>query len=113
MANSRNNGGSLTTRTIVLLALSSVVNGGIGLLLFLVWGFGTNPTMSDVPFRIAWYVLPVIILAAAVATVFPWILAGRSHGRSAVVVATLPITLSIVVVLAFLLLDSWLNRTFG
>jgi len=103
----------MTTKTIALLAVSSVVNGGIGLLLLLVWGFGTNPTMSDVTMRIAWYVLPVIIVAAAAATVFPWILAGRAYGRAAVVVALLPITLSIVVVLLFLGLDSWLNRTFG
>jgi len=103
----------MTTKTIVLLALSSVVNGGIGLFLFLVWGFATNPTMSDVTMRIAWYVLPVIILAAAAATIGPWMLAARVQARAAVILAVLPITLSIVVVLLFLGLDSWLSRTFG
>ena len=100
-------------RTIALLLLSSLLNAVLCVGAFLFGAFATDPAMQDVTMRIGYYVMNVIVLAAFVGIFGPWILALRSRNKNAVFLATLPVFLSVVAVLSFLLLDSWLQRTFA
>ena len=103
----------MTKKTAILLVLSSLVNAAIGFGAFIFGVFATSPQMSDVTMRIGYYVLNAIVLAAVVAMFAPWILVHRQRPKGAVAVAVLPVLLTIIAVVAFLLLDSWLRRTFG
>jgi hypothetical protein len=95
------------------LVLSSLLNAPICVFAFLFAGFATNPEMSDVTMRIGYYVLNLISVTAIAGVFAPWILAHRKHNKAAIVVATLPVSLSCLAILAFLTLDSWLQRTFA
>jgi hypothetical protein len=75
--------------------------------------FATSPHMDDVTMRIGFYVVNVISASALVAVFVPWILALRKHNRMSGFFAILPVLLIALTVLAFLTLDSWLNRTFS
>lgn len=69
--------------------------------------------MDDVTMRVGFYVMNLITASALAAVFVPWILAHRKRSKSAVVVAMLPVLLICLATLAFLTLDSWLNRTFS
>ena len=75
--------------------------------------FATNPHMQDVTMRIGFYVVNLISVTALAAIFAPWILALRKYNNTAVIFAILPTLLSCLAILAFLTLDSWLNRTFS
>lgn len=103
----------MPAKTIILLILSSLLNAALAAVVLVFWGFATNPTMPDVTLRIGFYLLPVVAAAAAAGLVLPWVLARRRQGRAAAFAALLPSGLFLLVALAFLLLDSWLQRTFS
>ena len=100
-------------RKIGLLILSSLLNAAICVGSFFVALFATNPEMQDVTMRIGYYVLNMIVVVAFACVFGPWVLALRTHGKSAIAVAALPTLLACTAVLSFLLLDSWLQRTFS
>ncbi len=75
--------------------------------------FATGPHISDVTMRIGFYVVNLITISALAAVFVPWLLAYRERNLGAVFIATLPMLLIFSAVLAFLTLDSWLNRTFS
>lgn len=90
-----------------------MLNAALGFVLFWVMIFATGPHMSDVTMRIGFYVVNGIIISALTAVIVPWFLANRNRNRSAAFIALLPVLLIFCAVLAFLLLDSWLNKTFS
>ncbi len=96
-----------------LLVVSSLLNATISFVLFWFMIFATGPHMGDVTMRIGFYVVNAIIISAVIAVIAPWFLANRHHNRGAAFIALLPVLLIISAVLAFLTLDSWLNRTFS
>lgn len=100
-------------RSVALLISSNLLNAAIFLGSFLFGGFATNPDMQDVTMRIGYYVLNVIVAAAFVGIVAPWILTLRKRHKSAVFFALLPALLVFIAVLSFFTLDSWLQRTFS
>ncbi len=100
-------------RTIALLILSSLLNAALCVAAFFFGLFATSPTMQDVTMRIGYYVVNVIVVAAFLAIFGPWVLALRKRNKSAVLMAALPAILIVLAVLSFLLLDSWLQRTFA
>jgi len=100
-------------RKIGLLILSSLLNAAICVGSLLVALFATNPEMQDVTMRIGYYVLNMIVVVAFACVFGPWVLALRTHDKSAMVVAALPTLLACTAILSFLLLDSWLQRTFS
>lgn len=69
--------------------------------------------MDDVTMRVGFYVVNLITASALAAVFVPWILAYWKWSKIAVVVAILPVLLICLAILAFLTLDSWLNRTFS
>ncbi len=99
-------------KAVGLLALSSLLNIAIGASSFLFGGFATNPEMQDVTMRIGYYVLNLISMVAFVSIFLPWIFAHREHNKLAIFFAILPTLLTCLAILSFLLLDSWLKRTF-
>ena len=99
-------------KTIAHLTLASVLNAVIGVGSFLFAGFATNPEMQDVTMRIGYYVFHGIIAAALIGVFGPWMLARRNRTKSAIFLSVLPALLVCLAVLAFLTLDSWLQRTF-
>jgi hypothetical protein len=103
----------MRVRTVVLLVLASLFNATIGAGAFLVALFATSPSMQDVTMRIGFYVLHLLTAVAAIGVVGPWILVSHQRSRAAAVVALLPALLTLLAVVAFLTLDSWLRRTFA
>lgn len=103
----------MSLKTLALLVLASVVNAGIGVFAYLFSVFATHPAMQDVTLRIGYYVLHAIVVVALVATVAPWILVLKTYNKSALLTALLPALMLLLAVLAFLLLDSWLQRNFA
>ena len=99
--------------TKTLLSISSLLNATICYFAFWVMVFATSPHMGDVTMRIGFYVLNLIAAAALVAVFGPWILAHRNRNKIAIFVAVLPMLLFCLAVLAFLTLDSWLNKAFA
>ena len=99
--------------TTGLLVVSSALNAALSFVLFWFMIFVTGPHMNDVTMRIGFYVVNAIIISALTAVIAPWILANRHHNRGAAFIALLPVLLIFTAVLAFLTLDSWLNRTFS
>lgn len=100
-------------RTKGLLLISSLVNAVICYFSFWIMVFATSPHMDDVTMRIGFYVMNLIVVSAFAAIFIPWILALRKHNKIAAFVALLPVMLIGLAMLAFLTLDSWLNRTFS
>ncbi|MGI9462654.1 MAG: hypothetical protein ACR2OM_01865 [Aestuariivirgaceae bacterium] len=103
----------MSGKTAILLVLSSLLNVAIAFAAFIVGGFATSPDMTDVTMRIGFYVMAIITITALTSIFAPWILAYRQRHKSALFVAVLPLLLGILAIVAFLLLDSWLQRTFG
>ena len=95
------------------MVLSSLLNAAIGFLAFWIMVFATSPAMDDVTMRLGFYLLNLISVSAFVAVIAPWLLVRRNHNKTAVFFAVLPLLLLCCAILAFLLLDSWLNRTFS
>lgn len=100
-------------RKLGLLILSSLLNAAICAGSFIFQVFATSPEMQDVTMRIGYYVLNVIVVAALVGIFGPWLFARREQNKTAAFVAILPTLLVCIAILAFLTLDSWLQRTFG
>ena len=100
-------------RQLLLLVLSSLFNGAICFVSFWFMVFATGPEMQDVTMRFGYYVANGIIVVALFGIVGPWIFAHKAHHKRALLVATLPTVLVCTVILAFLLLDSWLQRNFS
>lgn len=98
---------------IVLLALSSLLNAAICFVSFWFAVFSTSPEMQDVTMRVGYYVVNAIFVVAFVGIVGPWFFAYRAHRKRAVFLAVLPTILVCIAILAFLLLDSWLQRNFS
>ena len=96
-----------------LLVLSSVLNAALCLFVFFFALFATSPTMQDVTMRIGFYVLNAVALAAAVSVFTPWIYASKQDTKRAIFLSLLPFLLMCLAIVAFLTLDSWLNRTFS
>lgn len=63
--------------------------------------------------RIGFYVVNFIALAAVAGVIAPWALIRRNRGPAAAIIGALPALLVCLVILLFLTLDSWLNRTFS
>lgn len=99
--------------TMALLVLSSLVNAVLCAGSFLFGLFATSPTMADVTMRIGFYVLNLVAVAAAAGVFLPWLFANRQQTRAALFFALLPAFLACLSVVAFLTLDSWLNRNFS
>lgn len=99
-------------KTILLLILAGVLNAALCAGTFFVQLFATSPEMDDVTMRIGYYVLNAISLLALAGIFAPWILTLGRHTKSATVFALLPLALTCLAIVAFLLFDSWLNRTF-
>jgi hypothetical protein len=93
--------------------MSSVLNATLSFFVLVFALFATSPTMDDVSMRIGFYVLNTVALAAVAAVFLPWIFARKKDNRRAIFFATLPVLLLCLATLAFLTLDSWLNRTFS
>jgi hypothetical protein len=74
--------------------------------------FATSPDMDDVTMRVGFYVMNLITASSFAAIFVPWILAYRKRNKIATFIAILPVLLICFAILAFLTLDSWLNRTF-
>jgi uncharacterized membrane-anchored protein len=100
-------------KTKGLLSISSLLNAAICYFSFWVMVFATSPEMNDVTMRVGFYVVNLITASALAAVFVPWILAQRKRSKIAVVIAMLPVLLIFLAILAFLTLDSWLNRTFA
>ena len=100
-------------KTKGLLFASSLLNAVICFLSFWFMVFATSPDMDDVSMRIGFYVMNLISISALVAVFAPWIFAYRNRNKAAVIFAMLPALLLCLAALAFLTLDSWLNRTFA
>lgn len=96
-----------------LLLISGLLNGAICYFAFWFMVFATSPDMDDVTMRVGFYVVNLIILSALAGTFAPWIFAHRNQNKIAAVLAVLPVLLICLALLAFLTLDSWLNRTFS
>ena len=103
----------MPAKTAILLILSSLLNAALCTAMLAFWGFATNPTMADVTLRIAHYLLPLVAASAVLGLILPWVFALRGHGRVAAILALLPTGLALLVIIAFLTLDSWLQRTFS
>ena len=103
----------MPAKTAILLILSSLLNAALCAAMLAFWGFATDPTMPDVTLRIAHYLLPLVAASAALGLVLPWIFVLRGRGRVAAALALLPGGLSLLLALALLTLDSWLQRTFS
>lgn len=69
--------------------------------------------MQDVTMRMGYYVLNVIVVAAAVGMVGPWLLALRNRTKGAIFLTIFPTFLVCMAIVSFLTLDSWLQRTFS
>ncbi len=100
-------------RTMGLLVMSSVLNAAFCFFVLTFALFATSPAMDDVTMRIGFYVLNAVALAAAAAIFVPWIYVHNRNNRRALFFAFLPLLLMVLAALAFLMLDSWLNRTFA
>ncbi len=100
-------------RTIILLIAATLLNGGLAFLAAVFALFATSPDMDDVTLRIGFYVVNFIAAAAVAGTVLPWLLTLWQRTRLATICAIIPLMLGCLAVLAFLTLDSWLNRTFS
>ena len=100
-------------RTKGLLLISSLMNAAICFFTFWFMVFATSPHMDDITMRIGFYVVNLISVSTLAAIFAPWILAHWSHNRTAGFFAVLPVLLICLAILAFLTLDSWLNRTFS
>ena len=100
-------------RTLGLLVMSSVLNAAFCFFVLVFALFATSPDMDDVTMRIGFYVLNAAALAAAAAVFLPWIYARKQNNRRALFFALLPLLLMALATIAFLTLDSWLNRTFS
>ncbi len=101
------------SRTMGLLVMSSVLNAALSFFVLAFALFVTSPAMDDVTMRIGFYVLNAVALAAAAAVFVPWIYVHKQSNRRALFFALLPLLLMALATLAFLTLDSWLNRTFS
>ena len=99
-------------KTKGLLLASSLLNAAICFFSFWTMVFATSPHMEDVTMRVGFYVVNLISVSALAAIFVPWILAYRHRNKIAAFVATLPVLLICLAIVAFLTLDSWLNRTF-
>lgn len=99
-------------RTKGLLSISSLLNAAICYFSFWVMVFATSPNMDDVTLRVGFYVMNLITASAFAAIFVPWILVYRKRNKIATFIAMLPVLLVCFAILAFLTLDSWLNRTF-
>jgi uncharacterized membrane protein YidH (DUF202 family) len=93
--------------------ISSLLNAAICFFTFWFMVFATSPHMDDVTMRLGFYVVNLISVSALAAIFAPWILAHRNQNKIAVFFAMLPVLLICLATLAFLTLDSWLNRTFS
>lgn len=100
-------------KTIALLILSSLFNAALCFFSFVVGVFATSPDTSDVTMRVGFYAINLIALLALVGVFAPWIVTQKKHKKSAIAFAALPLLVSCITVLLFLVLDSWLNRTFS
>lgn len=96
-----------------LLLVSSLLNALICYFSFWFMVFATSPHMDDVSMRIGFYVVNLITFSALAGVFAPWVLAYRNYNKSAAFCAVLPVLLICLAILAFLTLDSWLNRTFS
>ena len=103
----------MQARILGFLVMSSVLNAALCFFVLAFALFATSPTMQDVTMRIGFYVLNATALAAAAAVFLPWIYARKQNNRRAIFFALLPLLLICIATLAFLTLDSWLNRTFS
>ena len=97
----------------LLLIFSSLFNTGLLFLVFNFMAFATSPRTDDVSMRIAFYVSWPIMAVAIVGIIAPWILAAKKRRKSALLLSLLPVILVCSTIILFLLLDSWLSRTFG
>ena len=100
-------------RKLGLLIVSSLFNAAICFGSFVFQLFATSPETQDITMRVGYYVLNVIVVAALVGIFGPWLLARREQNKTAAFLAILPTLLVCVAILAFLTLDSWLQRTFA
>lgn len=100
-------------KTKGLLLMASLLNAAIAFLSFWFMVFATSPDMDDVTMRLGFYVVNLILMVAIAAIFVPWIFAHRNQNTIAMFVALLPALLICLAVLAFVTLDSWLNRTFS
>ncbi len=100
-------------RTMGLLVMSSVLNAALSFFVLAFALLATSPAMDDVTMRIGFYVLNAVALSAAAAIFLPWIYVHKQNNRRALFFAFLPLLLMALAMLAFLTLDSWLNRTFA
>lgn len=99
--------------TILFTAVFSALNAVLAVIAFLFAGFATAPDLTDATMRLGFYALNGLCVLAAVCAVAPGLLLRRGRPRAAVVAAVLPTVTTILLVAAFLLLDSWIRRTFG
>lgn len=97
----------------LLLALSSLLNAAICFLAFWFAVFATSPGTQDVAMRFGFYVVNAIAVAAFFGIVAPWFFTSKGRLKFALFLAALPAILVCLTVLAFLRLDSWLQRAFG
>jgi hypothetical protein len=98
----------METRTLGLLVMSSALNATLCFFVLVFALFATSPDMDDVTMRIGFYVLNT-----AAAVFLPWIYARKQNNRRALFLALLPLLILCLAMIAFLTLDSWLNRTFS
>jgi len=103
----------MESRTLGLLVMSSALNATLCFFVLVFALFATSPDMDDVTMRIGFYVLNTAALAAAAAVFLPWIYARKQNNRRALFLALLPLLILCLAMIAFLTLDSWLNRTFS
>jgi hypothetical protein len=80
-------------RTKALLLTSSLLNAAICFFSFWFVVFATSPNMDDVTMRIGFYVVNLISVSALAAIFAPWMLARRSHNKTAAFFAVLPVLL--------------------
>lgn len=102
----------MSLKTNVLLVLSSLGNGAIGFIAFWFMVFATSANTSDATMRVGFYVVNGIVLASIIGVIAPWLLAAKGRRRAAAFFVLLPILGVILASVAFLLLDSWIQRTF-
>ena len=97
---------------MALLILSSLFNATLCFFSLVFGVFATSPDTSDVTMRIGFYVVNLIAVLALVGIFAPWVFTRKKQIKSAIAFATLPSVITCITVLLFLVLDSWLNRTF-
>ena len=100
-------------KTIALLIFSSLFNSALCFFSFVFGLFATSPDTSDVTMHVGFYAVNLIAFLALIGVIAPWILSLRRLNKTAIFFATIPLTLFCLTILSFLLLDSWLNRTFS